>query len=201
MTEDTQEREALIQEMLRDAEKTEPPSELKENPVIHRGDETQPAPMTVREMTSAGYVWIWDTRTFERSRCLSYMVPQKMRQRRKDGSYVYTTNDPKRLPKRGKLKCLLHPDSPNRKQYDDMGFRVCMKDGIMNRHQQEMHMLKKHPQEWAAIKEERERIEREEDRELRRALIKQQMNPSRFDSPKRGRPKKSENKKKPNSDT
>jgi predicted nucleic acid binding AN1-type Zn finger protein len=36
-------------------------------------------------------------------------------------------------------------------------------------------MIKKHPEEWAAIEEERKERERKEDRELQRALLQMQM--------------------------
>jgi hypothetical protein len=178
MAEDTQketpealENEALIQQMLRDAKKVELPSELTSNPVIHKGDETLAAPMTVKEVSSAGYVYVWDTRTFERIPIIYYMLPSKMRQKRDDGSFRFTTNDPGRLPKRGTLKCMLHPDSPNRAHYDELGFRVCKKSNLTNQYQLKQHMIHKHPQEWATIEEERKEREKEEDRALQRLIL------------------------------
>lgn len=169
--EDSQNNETLIQEMLRDAQKTEIPSELRENPIIHRGDEEMPAPMTVKEISGPGYVWIWDTRTFKKVPVLYYMLPSKLRQRRPDGSYRFTTTDPGKQPVRGTIKCMLHKDSPERAHYDELGFRVCIKDNITNDYQLKQHMRKKHPQEWAAIEEARKEKERQEDRELQRLLL------------------------------
>jgi len=173
--EDTQKkdpgREALIVEMLRDAEKTELPSELTKEPVIHRGDADLPAPMVVSRVTNAGYVWVWDSRTYERIPILSYMLPSKMRQRREDGSYRFTTNDPHKLPQRGTYKCLLHKDAPDRAHYNELGFRVCKKDNLNNRYEVTQHMRHKHPAEWAAIEDERKERERKEDRELQRLIL------------------------------
>lgn len=184
MAEDTQEAigtqktatedEALIQEMLRGATVAEVPSELKRNPVIHKGDGILPAPMVVKEISSAGHVWIWDSRTYEKIPVLYYMLPQKMRLRRQDGSFVFTTNNPGKLPKMGKVRCMLHKESENRKTYDEMGFRVCPKANITNQHELRMHMLRKHPQEWAAIEEDRKDRERKEDRDFQRAILKGQ---------------------------
>ena len=173
--EDTQNNEALIAEQLRDAKVVELPSDLKDNPVISRGDNTLPSPMTVKEISGAGHVWVWDSRTFEKVPILYYMLPIKLRQRREDGSFRFTTTDPQKLPIRGKVKCLLHKDGENRKHYDEMGFRYCKKDNITNAHQLTQHMRLKHPQEWAAIKSEKETKEREEDRELQRMLLKSQI--------------------------
>ena len=167
--------EVLIQEMLRDAEKADVSGELEKNPVIHKGDNTLEAPMTVKEISSAGYVWIYDTRSFERLPVLYYMLPQKLRQRRPDGSFRFTTSQPKEQPYRGSIKCFLHPDSPDREEYNRKGFRVCPKSNITNEYQLEQHMSKKHKQEWIAIKEERARVEKAEDRELQRALLNAQL--------------------------
>ena len=172
MSEDTQGNAELIEDMLRSAKPAEVESELKKNPVVHKGDETLEAPMTVKEISNAGYIWVWDTRTFERIPILYYMLPSKLRSRRKDGSYRFTTRNPGKLPIRGTVKCLLHKDSPDRKHYDEMGFRVCPKDNITNLHQLRQHMTKKHSQEWKAIEEERKENERQEDRALQRLLLK-----------------------------
>ena len=175
-TEDTQkENEALIAEMLRDAKKVELPGELTRNPVIHKGDERQPAPMTVKEISSAGYVYIWETDTYEKVPVLYYMLAQKLRQRRPDGSFRFTTIDPHKQPKRGTIKCMLHEESENRKHYDELGFRTCPKSNITNPYQLTQHMKKRHPQEWAAIEQESKAKEREEDRSLQKLLLAQQL--------------------------
>ena len=165
-----QENESLIQEALRDAKFVDVPSELKANPVIHRGDETLDAPMTVKELSSAGYVYVYDSRTFERAPVLYYMLPSILRRRRDDGSFIWTTNDPKQLPKRGTLKCLLHKNSPERAEYDKMGLRTCKKSNIINVFEVKQHMLKKHPKEWQAIEDVRKERERQEDRSFQKTL-------------------------------
>ena len=190
-----QENEALIAEMLRNAEKIELPSELKTNPVIHKGDAVLEAPMVVKEISSAGYVWVWDSRTFEKMPILYYMLPSRLRERRPDGSFRFTTVDPGKEPQRGTIKCRLHSDSPDRAHYNELGFRVCKKDNITNPYQLRQHMLKKHPQEWAAIDEEQKSKEKEEDRALQRLLIAQQLEKlekgtkEMEETPKTGKPK------------
>ncbi|KKN72890.1 hypothetical protein LCGC14_0405940 [marine sediment metagenome] len=162
--------ESLIQEALRDAKLVDLPSGLKKNPVIHKGDETLDAPMTVKELSSAGYVYVWDSRTFERAPVLYYMLPSILRRRREDGSFIWTTNDPKQLPKKGTHKCLLHKDSPNRERFDEMGLRVCKKSNIINKFEVKQHMSKKHPKEWQAIEDMRKEAERQEDRSFQKTL-------------------------------
>jgi len=172
-TPEAQNNESLIQEMLRDAQSVELDDELRRNPVVHAGDADQPAPMTVKEMTSAGYVSVWDTRTREYAPVLYYMLPAVLRRKREDGSYIWTTNDPKVPPVRGSLKCMLHPDSPERSIYDSMGLRVCPKSNLTNTYEVTQHMQKKHRKEWLAIEDVRIRRERQEDRELQRFLMQQ----------------------------
>ena len=171
-----QENEALIQEMLRDAQKMEVPSDLKTHPVVHKGDETLAAPMTVKEISGAGYVKVYDTRTGEEIPVLYYMLSQKLRQRRQDGSFQFTTNKVASTKPQGAVKCMLHPEALNRAHYDELGFRVCSKGNITNQYQLRQHMIKKHPQEWAAIEQERLETERAEDRALQKLLLAQQLN-------------------------
>jgi len=166
-----QEREALIQEMLRDSKAEQIPDEFTNSPVLHKGDETLEAPMVVKEISSAGYVYVWDTRTYEKVPILYYMLPAKMRQRRDDGSFRFTTNKPKELPWRGSLKCFLHKDDSNRKHYDDLGFRYCSKSNLTNPYQRERHMQLKHSKEWASIESEKKEQERMEDRALQQAIL------------------------------
>ena len=171
----TKGNEPLIEEMLQDAESVEVPSELKSNPIIHRGDETLEAPMTVKEMSSAGYKSVWDTRTYEWAPVLYYMLQEVLGRKRTDGSHIWTTVDPKRKPQRGTYKCMLHKDNPGRKEFDLMGLRVCPKDNIRNDFEVKQHMLKKHPKEWLTLEDVRKEKERQEDRDdaklLRNALI------------------------------
>lgn len=165
------EQDALIAEMLRSAKGVELPSDLAKHPVIHKGDEELPAPMTVTELRSGKYFWIWETDTGEKVPCLGYMLSQKLRQKLPSGKFRFTTVDLGIKPKRGTIRCMLHKDSEERAHYDELGFRVCPKSNITNRYQLEQHMKKRHPQEWEAIEKERKDRERAEDRALQRALI------------------------------
>lgn len=178
MTEATLDKEnaAMLEEMLRNAKPAQVESELARNPIISKGtDGDAPVPMVGRVISSAGYVWVYETRTFEKAPCLYYMLPQILRQRRPDGSYRWTTNDPGQKPVRGTLKCMLHSEGPNRPEYDRMGFRVCPKSNLTNEYQLRIHMIKKHPQEWKAIDEAQKKAEADEDRQLRRLLIQSQL--------------------------
>jgi predicted RNA-binding Zn-ribbon protein involved in translation (DUF1610 family) len=165
--------DALVEEMLREAKGIELPSELTKNPVLHRGDSDLPAPVTVHEIRSALYFYIWDTQTGEKVPCLGYMLAQKLRQRLPNGKFRFTTKDPGIRPKRGTIKCLLHPDDPNRKEYDNLGFGTCRKSNLTNPYQLEQHMRRRHPQEWKTIESARKKARDDEDRDLQRAVLEQ----------------------------
>lgn len=178
--EDTQKKiesdnENLIQEMLRNVQPTEIESELTRNPIIHKGDKDLEAPMTVNKISSAGYVWVWETDTHEKVPILYYMLAKKLRSKRPDGSYRFTTIDPGVLPKRGEIKCLLHEEHPNREHFKELGFRTCRKSTLTSLYQMQQHMMKRHPQEWKAIEQERIEKERAEDRALSRLLLQSQL--------------------------
>ena len=169
MTDTLQERSPM--EALRDAKIVDVPSEIKEGMVIQDetldlGDEK----MTVVELKSAGWMYVWDSRTYVRAPILRYMLSEVMSRRRPDGSFIWTDRDPKKLPQRGTMKCLLHKDSPGREEFDKMGFRVCGRQYIPNAFEVKQHMIKKHPKEWQTIEDERKEKERQEDRTAQRAL-------------------------------
>uniref|UniRef100_A0A6M3IIQ9 C2H2-type domain-containing protein n=1 Tax=viral metagenome TaxID=1070528 RepID=A0A6M3IIQ9_9ZZZZ len=165
------EREAMIAEMLREAESTkiELPSELTKNPVLNRDAKDEP-PTVVSTVSSAGYVMVWDSRTYVQAPVLYYMLPQVLRKKRADGSYRWTTNNPGKRPQRGTYKCLLHKEDPNRDHYASLGFRECPKENITSPYQVTQHMKSRHKREWESIEDARLKAERAEDRDIQRML-------------------------------
>jgi hypothetical protein len=155
---------AEIEEQMRDAE------EVKEPQLVIETDKSLDVEMTPTQLKSGGYVYIYDTQTYERSVCHRNNLRNALRKRRADGSLVFTTIKPKKLPQRGVLKCMLHPDK-RKPAYDTWGFPVCMKANLTSPFQVRRHMQKRHKQEWEAIQEEVRREEREKERQLRESLI------------------------------
>jgi hypothetical protein len=157
--------EKLIEEQLRDAEVV-PEDQLEIEGKVDDVEYMQPV-----EVLSAGQVYIYDTRTGERSVCRRNILGHKLSLRRPDGSLVFTTIQPKIKPKRGHLKCMLHPDE-RKPIYDTWGFAVCKKANLTSPFQVRRHMQKRHKQEYEAIREEELRIERDKERQLRETIIK-----------------------------
>ena len=157
--------EKTIEEQLRDAEVV-PEAQLEIEGKSEDVEYMKPEPVL-----SGGQVYIYDTRTNEQSVCRRNILPAKLKLKREDDSFVFTTVKPKTLPKRGVLKCMLHPDVRT-DTYDAWGFPVCRKSNLTSPFQVRRHMTKRHKQEFEAIKEEETRIEKERDRKERDAIIK-----------------------------
>ena len=160
---------AIIEQMLRDAEKAEEPSEMARNPVIHKGDEDVPVPM-IGKVTSAGYVTVYDTKTGVPSKVNNNMIRSMLKKKRADGSPVFGIRQTVK-PVVGTFNCLLHQSDPNREHYDAIGLAVCPKGNLASIYQVRRHMLKKHKVEWDAIEQERTDKEKQEDRDFQRLLL------------------------------
>ena len=167
--EDTTNNDVLIEEMLRDAKEAPEPGTLDK--VIHRGDEKQPAPMTLAELSSAGWVYIYENTDGQRSTANRNMLPELLKVKNKDGKPRFTTRKPSYSPKLGTLKCLLHADDPNRAHYSEIGLATCRKSNLTSPYMVTQHMRKRHPVEWQTIEKERTDKEKQEDREFQHALL------------------------------
>jgi len=165
-TEDTD--KMAVEELLAKAQDAQVETTSDAEPVLQKETDEQPG-MKATRVSGAGYKWLWDTKTFERFPILYYMVPQKLKEKRPDGSLRFTSVQPTGIPVRGTLKCWLHADSPMHDHYEKMGLRVCRKSNLTNQYQVEQHCKKKHPQEYAVIKSEQAESERQEGLAAQRA--------------------------------
>ena len=167
--------DGVLEEMIRQAEsggKGVEPGTLVAGQVLEAGNEEKP-PVVVGSVASAGYVYIYNTRTGEQSITNRNMLPTQLKKRFPDGAKerVYTVVEPDIKPRRGTLKCLLHTDQPWRQHYDEIGFPTCMKSNLMNPHQQTQHMKRRHKDEYATIVDEQQTREKEETRQFQQKLM------------------------------
>mgnify|MGYP001562721305 CR=1 FL=1 len=168
------ETEALLEELVMEAEEAEEPGDIKPQDVIQREslDASGYVPqMKVDSVVSAGYVTIYDAKTGESSKANRNMLTSLLKETREDGSRVFTTRRPKISPFRGQFKCHLHSDDPNRPHYDAMGFAVCRKANLTSPFQVMQHMQHRHKTEWATIQSEKAEQQRQEDREFQRTVL------------------------------
>uniref|UniRef100_A0A6M3J8Q8 Uncharacterized protein n=1 Tax=viral metagenome TaxID=1070528 RepID=A0A6M3J8Q8_9ZZZZ len=171
MTEAT--RDAEILEVLRENKqvmegtKAESITPLKDGDLPLGTDDS----MGLKTVSSAGIIYVWDTKTFEKIPILYYMANQKMKEKRADGSYRFTARQPEGKPWKGTVKCRLHKEDPDRTYYDTLGLRYCTKSNLSNVYERDRHMKMKHPKEWESIEQARIARERQEDRDLQRLVL------------------------------
>tara|TARA_R100000306_G_C4378391_1_gene143033 strand:- start:2461 stop:3138 length:678 start_codon:yes stop_codon:yes gene_type:complete len=162
----------FIEELLQEVEEAEEPGNLREGQVLHRSNDDMPLGVQVASVASAGHVFIYNTKTGDRSKTNRNMLEDQLKKVfPEDGSRVYTTVKPPFEPPRGTYMCLLHADNAEREHYDAMGLARCTKDDLASEYQVQRHMQTRHRMEWATIAEERDRAERDEERQFQRTLM------------------------------
>lgn len=168
----TRERDEILAALQATADPKLEPGTFRRNAVLHRGDDELPVQMVTKELISAGYCYMYDTKTGERSLTNLNMLPAQLRKKHEsDGTPMFTTKEPVVKPVRGKFKCLLHADDPNRELYASWGFAACPKANLKSPHEVERHMQNRHRVEWATIRQEREKIERMEDKRRQEEIL------------------------------
>lgn len=164
----TTQNNVALEEMLRDAEDAAEPGDMVSGQIISQNGEMT---MTTSQLQSAGWVYVYDTRTADRSVVNRNMLPQQLQKLRPDGSYVFSTQKPEGFePIVGDLNCLLHADDPDREKHNLMGLVTCTKTGFMNELNRDRHLRSRHPRAYATLENERVREDREAERQERLAL-------------------------------
>ena len=163
--------EKMTVELIEEAESAPEPGSFNRRQVIHSPSDAFPIDVQVSSLESAGYAYVYDTLTGDRSVINRNMLEQQLTKLRPDGTRFFTTVKPSFEPKRGELKCLLHEDDPERWQYDEWGFAVCNKSNLVSEFQVNRHVQIRHRMEWQTIYEERQAKEKEEERDFQRQLL------------------------------
>ena len=157
-----------VQEMLRDAEVAEEPGNIRRGSVLGNSNGMT---MTATELSSAGWVYVYNVRTADRSTVNRNMLEQQLQKKFDDGTYAFSTRKPEGIvPHVGKIKCLLHKDDPNRELYAQMGLPMCRKANLNTSHDLTIHMQKRHRREWASIDGDRKDEEKIKERERENQL-------------------------------
>jgi len=132
--------------------------------------------MKLASVKSAGYVFVYHTKTGDRSIVNRNMLRTQLRKKLEDGSNAFSLMPPVDKegnvikPIAGTIKCMLHQESPNRADYDRMGFAVCKKANLPSLHAQEQHMRHRHHIEFESIEKIKKDTKEAEDREFQRNL-------------------------------
>ena len=164
------EADSLIAEMM-DARLPLSVVTIKE--VISKNVDNVPVPIVVNALNSAGYAFMYDTRTGLVPLTNKNMLPTQLKKLRPDGSRVFSLRRTPGLERhRGTMTCMLHKDNPERTTYDGLGLPVCPKSNLTNPMMVRSHMEHKHQMEWKIIRYEMEQKEKEADRQFQRELMK-----------------------------
>ena len=163
--------EKMSVELIEEAESAPEPGSFNRRQVIHSQSDVFPIDVQISSLESAGYVYVYDNITGDRSVINRNMLEQQLSKLRPDVTRYFTTVKPTATPKRGELKCLLHKDDPERWQYDEWGFAVCNKSNLVSEFQVNRHVQIRHRMEWQTIYEERQVKEKEEERDFQRQLL------------------------------
>ena len=130
-------------------------------------------PMVASQVESAGYTLVYDQASGETSVVNNNMLKQALNKLHPEtGRVMFGLRPPAGVtPFRGKLKCRLHADDPERGLWDEMGFTRCGTANLRTPHVVTRHMETRHKQEWRAIKEREAEQEKQEQRAERKALM------------------------------
>ena len=148
--------EKMTVELIEEAEVAPEPGNFDRRQVIHSSSDVFPMEVQLSSLESAGYVYVYDTKTGSRSVVNRNMLETQLSNLRPDGTRFFTTVKPAFEPKRGTLKCLLHKDDPDRGQYDSWGFATCSKSNLISEFQVNRHVQIRHRMEWQTIYDERD---------------------------------------------
>lgn len=86
------------------------------------------------------------------------------------GKYVFSRT-PTVTYHKGQVKCLLHPDQPERGQYDLWNLPVCESAHLASPGEMLRHMETRHPSAWKLLEREREGAQRKAEMDANRALL------------------------------
>ena len=72
----------------------------------------------------------------------------------------------------GSVKCLLHPDRPERSLYSSWGLPTCKSEHFPSEFEAEQHTINDHASAWGRIRDMKQRAREDEDRQLQRDLLR-----------------------------
>ena len=134
--------------------------------------------------STAEYIPIYSTKDGTVSMVVGKVAAQKCR-RKPDGTRDFTLDAPGQYtymydPKINgvrkvteRFKCFLHPEHEHRGDYDEIGLagQECSKSNIPTEFQLQMHMKRRHSEEWKTIESHEARRREDDDRAMQRQML------------------------------
>lgn len=122
------------------------------------------------------YVYLWNRDTRERSVFSLHLARHKLNERftydhpRKAGDYAWTSEQPSEPPQKGIATCPLHPDRPERADYDKQGYPICDREALPNEGDALRHLQRKHKGTYELIEKSKEDAFRQENRDSTKSM-------------------------------
>jgi hypothetical protein len=113
-------------------------------------------------MKSAGYTFLWNRSTHERSVFNDNALAAKIAEQfpadhpTMAGQFAWTATEPSTPAPRGTTMCWLHTDRPERAKYDIEGYPVCDTDHFRNEFDAALHVEHKHKDVYLMITKQQE---------------------------------------------
>jgi len=165
---------------IKEAEVDGPVHEFRTGDSLHRESPDLPVDINVVEVKGGKYYRMWHAEDLtERLIHVNLMnnavnarfteKHEPLRHARK-GDRVFVFERPAARPPELLNRCRLHPNDPERAEWDKMGLPVCKKP-LANPYEVDRHMQKKHSTAWGTIERDRLKAERDEDRQAQRVMM------------------------------
>lgn len=117
------------------------------------------------------YVYLWNRDTRERSVFPLHMARHKLKEKftwdhpRQAEGFAWTNSQPSEPPQQGITTCPLHPDRPERSDYDKQGYPICNTATLPNEGDALRHLQRKHKNTYELIEKVNEKELRQEERD------------------------------------
>lgn len=122
------------------------------------------------------YVYLWNRDTRERSVFAMHTARAKMNERfpydhpRMAGDFAWQSDQPSEPAWKGIAICPLHPDRPERAEYDKLGYPVCDRVALPNEGDAQRHLQRKHKDTYELIEKAKEEAFQHETRDSNRSM-------------------------------
>ena len=139
--------------------------------VFFQGDALNPHKMAVTR-TQGDKIKVYSTETGDASEILAYMLRKQMEKRLPNGDRAFSLR-PTKTVRKGKITCLFHPLHKDRARLAALGLDhvACPKSNLRSQFDLRMHLEHRHRDEYASVKEDQARQEKEEERRFLRTQM------------------------------
>jgi len=169
-----------LEQRIQAAERDGPVHEYAAGDVLHHETADLPVEMHIVEQRGGKYYQMWHaedgTERLIHVNLMNGVLKMRFNERHEPllhgrrGGRIFVFDRPTHRPREMVNFCRLHPNDPDRSDWDLMGLPVCKKP-LANPYEVDRHMQKKHSTAWGTIERERTKLERDEDRKAQHVMM------------------------------